>query len=69
MEENIRGGKKIQKGERGDGRVYCPCKKCCMRNNVRVLIATATMHCRKYGHIDGGSNDYRPVVINYLSSF
>ena len=33
MEENIRGGKKIRKGERGDGRVYCPCKKCCMRNN------------------------------------
>ena len=69
MEENIRGGKKNQKGERGDGRVYFPCKKCCMRNNVRVLIATATTHCRKYGHIDGGLNDYCPVLINYLSSF
>jgi hypothetical protein len=69
MEENIGAGKTIQKGERGDGRVYCPCKKCCMRNNVRVLIATATVHCRKYGHIDGGLNDYRPMVINYLSSF
>ena len=44
MEENIRGGKKIQKGEGGDGRIYCPCKKCYMRNNVRVLIATTTMH-------------------------
>ena len=69
MEENIRGGKKIQTRERGDGRVYFRCKKCCMRNNVRVLIATTTVHFRKYGHIDGGSNDYRPVVINYLSSF
>ena len=38
MEENIRGGKQIEEGERGDGKVYCPCKKCCMRNNVRFLI-------------------------------
>jgi hypothetical protein len=24
---------------------------------------TTKKHCRKYGHIDGGSNEYRHVVI------
>ena len=64
MVENIRGGKEIQEGESGDVKVYFPCNKCCLRHNVIVLIATTTKHCKKYGHIDGGSNDYRPVVIN-----
>ena len=69
MAENIRGGKQIEEGERGDGKVYFPCKKFCLRSNVRVLITTTTKNYRKYGHIDGGSNDYRPMVINYLYSF
>jgi hypothetical protein len=66
MEENIRGGKKSKEGEKGDGRCYFPCKKCCFTRPVRILIATAKKHCRKYGHIDGGSNEYRPVVISYI---
>jgi hypothetical protein len=62
----IRGGEKSKEGEKGDGICYCPCKKCCIRHPVRILIATATKHCRKYGHIDGGSNQYRPMVISYI---
>jgi hypothetical protein len=66
MSQNIRGGKKSKAGEKGDGRCYFPCKKCCTTRPVRILIATTTKHCRKYGHIDGGSNEYRPVVISYI---
>jgi hypothetical protein len=66
MSQNIRGGKKSKEGEKGDGRCYFPCKICCTTRLVRILIATAKKHCRKYGHIDGGSNEYRPVVISYI---
>jgi hypothetical protein len=66
MSQNIRGGKKSKAGEKGDGRCYFPCKKCCLIRPVRILIATTTKHCRKYGHIDGGSNEYRPMVISYI---
>jgi hypothetical protein len=67
MSQNIiRGGEKSKVGEKGDGRCYFPCKKCCLIRPVRILIATTTKHCRKYGHIDGGSNEYRPMVISYI---
>jgi hypothetical protein len=63
MSENIRGGKKIKEGEKGDGKCYCRCKNCCTRCPERVLIEIAKKHCRKYGHVDGGSNEYRPMYI------
>jgi hypothetical protein len=67
MSQNvIRGGEKSKAGEKGYGRCYFPCKECFLRCPVRFLIATATKHCRKYGHIDGGSNKYRPMVISYI---
>jgi hypothetical protein len=67
MSQNIvRGGEKSKAGEKGDGRCYYPCKQCCLIRPVRILIATITKHCRKYGHIDGGSNEYRPMVISYI---
>ena len=66
MSKNIRGGKKSNEGENGDGRCYFPCKKCCTTHPIRILIATTKKHCRKYGHIDGGSKEYRPVVISYI---
>jgi hypothetical protein len=67
MSQNVvRGGEKSKAGEKGDGRCYCPCKKCCLRRPIRILIATATKHCRKYGHIDGGLNEYRTMVISYI---
>jgi hypothetical protein len=67
MSQNVvRGGEKSKASEKGDGRCYCPCKKCCLRRPVRILIATTTKHCRKYGHIGGGSNEYRPMVISYI---
>ena len=67
MSQNVvRGGEKSKAGEKGDGRCYFPCKKCCLRHPIRILIATTTKHCRKYGHNDGGSNEYRPMVISYI---
>jgi hypothetical protein len=66
MSQNIRGGKKSKAGEKGDGRCYCPCKKCCFARPVRILISIATKHCRNYGHIDRRSNEYRPMVISYI---
>jgi hypothetical protein len=67
MSQNIiRGGEKGKAGEKGDGRCYFPCKKCCLIRLVRILIATATKHCRKYGHIDGRSNEYHPMGIIYI---
>jgi hypothetical protein len=66
MSENIRGGKKSKEGEKGDGKCYFPCKRCCTARPVRILIATTKRHCRRYGHIDGGSNEYRPMVISYI---
>jgi hypothetical protein len=59
-------GKKVKRGEKGDGRCYFPCKKCFLTRPVIILIATATKHCRKYGHIYGGSNEYRFVAISYI---
>jgi hypothetical protein len=67
MSQNVvRGGEKSKVGEKGDGRCYCPCKKCCLRCPIRILITTTTKHCRKYGHIDGGSNEYCTMVISYM---
>ena len=66
MTENIRAGKIIKEGEKGDGKCYFPCKNCCTRCPKRVLIATTKKHCRKYGHMDGGSNEYCPMVISYI---
>ena len=67
MSHNIvRGGEKSKAGEKGDGRCYYPFQKCCLIRPVRILIATTTKHCRKYGHIDGRSNEYRPMVISYI---
>jgi hypothetical protein len=67
MSQNVvRGGEKSKAGEKGDGRCYFPCKTFCLRCPVRILIATTTKHCRKYGHIDGESNEYRPMVISYI---
>jgi hypothetical protein len=66
MSENIRAGKRIKEGEKGDGKCYFHCKICCTRRPERVLIATTKKHCRKYGHMDGGSNEYRPMVISYI---
>jgi hypothetical protein len=66
MLQNIRGGKKSKAGEKGDGICYFPCKKCCLTRPVRILIEATTKHCRKYGHVDGGSNEYHPIVISYI---
>jgi hypothetical protein len=67
MSQNaIRGGEKGKVGERGDGRCYFPFKKCFLRRPVRILIETTTKHCRKYGHIDGRSNEYRAMVVSYI---
>jgi heterodisulfide reductase subunit C len=66
MSENIRVGKRIKEGEKGDGKCYFPCKKCCTRCPERVLIETAKTNYRKYGHMDGGSNEYCPMVISYI---
>ena len=66
MFENIRGGKKIKEGEKGDDKCYFPCKNCCTRCAERVLIETTKKHCRKYGHMDRGSNEYHPMVIIYI---
>jgi hypothetical protein len=67
MSQNVvRGGEIIKASEKGDGRCYFPCKKCCLRRPIRILTATTTKHCRKYGHIDGRSNEYHTMVINYI---
>ena len=66
MFENIRGRKRIEEGEKGDGKCYFPRKNCLMRCPVRILIATTTKHCRKYGDMDGGSNEYCPMVISSI---
>jgi hypothetical protein len=66
MSKNIRGGKKIKEGEKDDGKCYIPCKSCFTRRPERVLIETTKKYCRKYGHMDGGSNEYHPMVIIYI---
>jgi hypothetical protein len=62
----VRGGETIKVGEKGDGLCYFPCNKCFLRCPVIILIETTTKHCRKYAHIDGGLNEYRPMVISYI---
>jgi hypothetical protein len=69
MSEKIRAGKRIKEGEKGDNKCYCPYKNCCTRRPERVLIATTTKHCRKYGHMDGGSNEYHPMVYTFIIYF
>jgi hypothetical protein len=67
MSQNVvRGGEKSKAGEKGDGSCYYPCKKCHLRHPIRILIATTTKNCRKYGHIDDGSNEYHTMVISYI---
>jgi hypothetical protein len=33
---------------------------------ILSFLSCHQKHCRKYGHIDGGSNEYRPMVISYI---
>ena len=46
---------------RGDGKCYCSCTQCRGFKRRRILISTATKHCREHGHAEGG-NKYRPFV-------
>ena len=46
---------------RGHGKCYCPCSQSMGFNRRRILISTATKHCREHGHTKGG-NEYRPFV-------
>jgi hypothetical protein len=69
MLETIRVGKIIQYSEKGDDKCYFPCKNCCTRRPERVLIATTKKHCRKYGHMDGVSKEYRPMVYTFIIYF
>ena len=46
---------------KGDGKCYCPYKKCKGLNNQIILITTAYRHCRQHDHIKGGK-DFHPVV-------
>ena len=39
---------------RGDGKCYCPCSQCKGFKRRRILISTATKHCREHGHVGGG---------------
>jgi hypothetical protein len=66
MSENIRAAKRIKEGEKGDDKCYFPCKNYFTRHPERVLIETTKKHCRKYGHMDEGSNEYHPMVISYI---
>ena len=66
MSHNLRGGKKSKEGEKGDGKCYFDCKRCCIAHSIIILIGTIKRHCRKYGHIDDGSNEYCPMVISYI---
>jgi hypothetical protein len=53
MPENTRVlAKKIEEGEKGDGKCYFPCKRCCTPRRVRILIGTTKRDCRRYGNID-----------------
>ena len=62
----VRGGEKSKEGEKGGGRCYFPCQKCFPICLVRILITKTTKHYRKYGHIDGESNEYCPMGISYI---
>ena len=41
---------------RGDGKCYCLCTQCRVFKRIRILISTATKHCREHGHVEGGMN-------------
>ena len=45
---------------RGDGKCYYPCTQCGGFKRRRILISTATKHCREHGHTEEG-NEYRPL--------
>ena len=46
---------------KGDGKCYYPCSQCRGLKMRRINITTTKIHCREYGHADGG-HDYRPFV-------
>ena len=46
---------------KGDGKCYCPCSQCRGFKRRRIKIATVKIHCREYGHAEGG-HDYRLFV-------
>ena len=46
---------------RGDGKCYCSCTQCRGFKRRRILISTATKHCKEHGHAEGG-NEYCPFV-------
>ena len=39
---------------KGDGKCYFPCTQCRGFKRRRILISTATKHCREHGHTEGG---------------
>ena len=47
---------------RADGKCYYPCTQCRGFKRRRILISTATKHCKEHGHAGGGGNEYRPFV-------
>ena len=47
--------------QRGDGKFYCLRTQCMGFKRRRILISTATKHCREHGHTEGG-NKYRLFV-------
>ena len=53
---------------RDDGKCYCPCTQCSGFKRRRILISTATKHCKEHGHAEGG-NEYRPFIGLALQSF
>ena len=50
---------------KGDGKCYCPCKKCKGLKNQRILITTSQRHCRQHDHIEGGKNFCPLVNVNF----
>ena len=46
---------------KGDGKCYCPCSQCRGFKRIRIQIITIKIHCREYGHAEGG-HDYHPFV-------
>ena len=46
---------------KGDRKCYFPCNQCMGFNRRILLITTNEMHCRQFGHIEGGY-EYRPLV-------
>ena len=46
---------------KGDGKCYCPCSQCMGFKRIRINITTTKIHCREYGHAEGG-HEYCPFV-------